>query len=46
MSPEPRIQNPEPEPETPGATRTYIQIIVFEALVIAALWFVARAFSS
>jgi hypothetical protein len=43
-NPEPRTLNPELDHDTP-MTSTYIQVLVLEALIIAALWVFGRAFA-
>lgn len=41
---EPGTLNPELDQDTP-MTSTYIQVLVLEALIIAALWVFGRAFA-
>jgi hypothetical protein len=41
---EPGTLNPEPERDT-RMTSTYIQVLVLEAIIIAALWVFGRMFS-
>ena len=43
-NPEPGALNPELDHDTP-MTSTYIQVLVLEALIIAALWVFGRAFA-
>jgi hypothetical protein len=41
---EPGTRNQEPESDSP-MTSTYIQVLVLEAVIIAALWLFGRMFS-
>ena len=43
-NPEPGTMNPEPGGERP-MTSTYVQVLVLEAVIIAALWIFGRMFS-
>jgi hypothetical protein len=43
-NPEPGALNPELDQDTP-MTSTYIQVLVLEALIIAALWVFGRMFA-
>ena len=43
-TPEPGTLNPEPGQDSP-MTSTYIQVLVLEALIIAALWVFGRMFA-
>jgi hypothetical protein len=44
QNPEPGTLNPEPGSDTP-MTSTYVQVLVLEAVIIAALWMFGRMFS-
>ena len=43
-NPEPGTLNPEPDRDTP-MTRTYIQVLALEAVIIVALWIFGRMFA-
>jgi hypothetical protein len=47
MNPEPGILNPEPAPpesDTP-MTATYVEVLLLEAVIVAALWMFGRLFA-
>jgi hypothetical protein len=45
MNPEPGALSPEPDERDTPMTATYVEVLVLEAVIVAALWVFGRLFS-